>query len=229
MVFNTVSYCLLLLNTHDLRHSLHHFFLKPQGRMLSAWQRLAQERPVPLLCPSSSRCWPHPRGSIPSSSPQPESWHFRSLSSLRPWVPVLVSSVVCICLLKVSWSAMIQKTFHGSVYKPCLVYVAAVIVGGIDMMSQSLVLAKKPHIVIGKPRNDTLISIPKLPKLDFLNSSTFIVFFMCVFIYGHKKYSCLCWIDVIFLMYTFSIFFLHLFIFVVFLQTVHITCEVIAI
>lgn len=25
-----------------------------------------------------------------------------------------------------------------------------VIVGGIDMMSQSLVLAKKPHIVIGK-------------------------------------------------------------------------------
>lgn len=29
-------------------------------------------------------------------------------------------------------------------------FVAAVIVGGIDMMSQSLVLAKKPHIVIGK-------------------------------------------------------------------------------
>lgn len=32
----------------------------------------------------------------------------------------------------------------------CFFCVAAVIVGGIDMMSQSLVLAKKPHIVIGK-------------------------------------------------------------------------------
>lgn len=31
-----------------------------------------------------------------------------------------------------------------------LVSFAAVVVGGIDMMSQSLVLAKKPHIVIGK-------------------------------------------------------------------------------
>lgn len=31
-----------------------------------------------------------------------------------------------------------------------LISVAAVIVGGIDMMAQSLVLAKKPHVVIGK-------------------------------------------------------------------------------
>lgn len=45
-------------------------------------------------------------------------------------------------------------TFYGSVPKACLISVAAVIVGGIDMMSQSLVLAKKPHIVIGKTIND---------------------------------------------------------------------------
>lgn len=32
----------------------------------------------------------------------------------------------------------------------CAVCVSAVIVGGIDMMSQALVLAKKPHVVIGK-------------------------------------------------------------------------------
>ncbi len=30
------------------------------------------------------------------------------------------------------------------------VCVPAVVVGGIDMMSQALVLAKKPHVVIGK-------------------------------------------------------------------------------
>lgn len=29
-------------------------------------------------------------------------------------------------------------------------YILAVIVGGIDMMTQSLALAKKPHIIIGK-------------------------------------------------------------------------------
>ena len=28
--------------------------------------------------------------------------------------------------------------------------VSAVIIGGIDMMSQSLALAKKPHIIVGK-------------------------------------------------------------------------------
>lgn len=43
------------------------------------------------------------------------------------------------------------------VYIPtCLISVAAVIVGGIDMMSQSLVLAKKPHIVIGKSTTEPL-------------------------------------------------------------------------
>jgi len=30
------------------------------------------------------------------------------------------------------------------------IFVSAVIVGGIDMMTQSLVLAKKPHIIVGK-------------------------------------------------------------------------------
>lgn len=46
-------------------------------------------------------------------------------------------------------------TFHGSVPKTCFPF-AAVIVGGIDMMSQSLVLAKKPHIVIGESKNQTV-------------------------------------------------------------------------
>lgn len=54
------------------------------------------------------------------------------------------------CPLKVSWFAVMPMTLSGSVPKACLISVAAVIVGGIDMMSQSLVLAKKPHIVIGK-------------------------------------------------------------------------------
>ena len=31
-----------------------------------------------------------------------------------------------------------------------LMYCLAVVVGGIDMMSQSLALAKKPHIIVGK-------------------------------------------------------------------------------
>ena len=43
-----------------------------------------------------------------------------------------------------------HRTLCGSVLISCLVCVAAVIVGGIDMMSQSMVLAKKPHIVIGE-------------------------------------------------------------------------------
>ena len=42
------------------------------------------------------------------------------------------------------------KDFDGSYPHSCLITCAAVVVGGIDMMSQSLVLAKKPHIVIGK-------------------------------------------------------------------------------
>lgn len=39
--------------------------------------------------------------------------------------------------------------FH-AVFLINVISAAAVVVGGIDMMSQSLVLAKKPHIVIGK-------------------------------------------------------------------------------
>lgn len=53
---------------------------------------------------------------------------------------------------------MKQMTFHGCAPETCLISVAAVIVGGIDMMSQSLVLAKKPHIVIGKNISETIIS-----------------------------------------------------------------------
>lgn len=113
-----------------------------------AWQRLVQERRVPLLCPSSSHCWPHPSDFIPSSSPLPESWHFRYLSSLRPWDPALVLSVVCACFRLVVYS--VSEEFLWCVSITSLFCVAAVIVGGIDMMSQSLVLAKKPHIVIGK-------------------------------------------------------------------------------
>lgn len=68
------------------------------------------------------------------------------------------------CPLKVSLFAMMQKTFCGSVVNTfCLVCVAAVIVGGIDMMSQSLVLAKKPHIVIGKTLRETAVT-PKASK-----------------------------------------------------------------
>lgn len=52
-----------------------------------------------------------------------------------------------------------QKSFCGSVTVTFLFCVAAVVVGGIDMMSQSLVLAKKPHIVIGKTPSETTISI----------------------------------------------------------------------
>lgn len=37
-----------------------------------------------------------------------------------------------------------------SVFLSRLISVAAVVVGGIDMMAQSIVLAKKPHVVIGK-------------------------------------------------------------------------------
>lgn len=69
-------------------------FLPPQGRMLSDWQRLVQERLVPLLCLSYSHCWPHHRGFTPSCSLLPGSWPFRSLSSLRPLAPALGLSVV---------------------------------------------------------------------------------------------------------------------------------------
>lgn len=124
--------------------------------MLSAWQRRGQERPVPLLCPSSSHCWPHLRDYIPSSSPLPGSWHFRSRSSLRPLVPVLALSVVCVhCRF---WWQKVQVFLCGVVSDIHLFFFflfPAVIVGGIDMMSQALVLAKKPHIVIG----NTTVSI----------------------------------------------------------------------
>lgn len=49
--------------------------------------------------------------------------------------------------------------FFSTVPETCLICVAAVIVGGIDMMSQSLVLAKKPHIVIGMAMIETVMSI----------------------------------------------------------------------
>ena len=38
----------------------------------------------------------------------------------------------------------------------------AVIVGGIDMMSQALMLAKKPHIIIGKLKGAGKYSEPSL-------------------------------------------------------------------
>lgn len=110
--------------------------------MLLAWLKLVPERPVPLLCQSCSLCWPLPRGSTPWCSPRPGSWPFRSLSSLRPLAPALVSSVVCGQIFR-------QLTFLSLCIDAHLLF-AVVIVGGIDMMSQSLVLAKKPHIVIGK-------------------------------------------------------------------------------
>lgn len=111
--------------------------------MLLAWQRPVQERPVPLLCQSCSLCWPHPRGFTPSCSLLPGSWPSRSLSSLRLLAPALESSVVC--ALMVLWVSDVSGCFPDT-----HLFFAAVIVGGIDMMSQSLVLAKKPHIVIGK-------------------------------------------------------------------------------
>lgn len=57
--------------------------------------------------------------------------------------------------------AVIQNHRKSSVSKTKLrlISVAAVIVGGIDMMSQSLVLAKKPHIVIGKMISQSMISV----------------------------------------------------------------------
>lgn len=148
--YTTNSYFPSLCNIHNFIN-IHLCLLEPQGGMLLAWQKLVQERLVPLLCPSSSHCWPRPRGCIPSSSPLPGSWHFRSLSSLRPLAPALVLSVVRVCR---RFSVM-QMTFRDSVPDTRLISVAAVIVGGIDMMSQSLVLAKKPHIVIG----ETTVSI----------------------------------------------------------------------
>ncbi len=54
------------------------------------------------------------------------------------------------CSLKAERFATMQVIFYVCVPETCLISVAAVVVGGIDMMSQSLVLAKKPHIVIGK-------------------------------------------------------------------------------
>ena len=41
-----------------------------------------------------------------------------------------------------------QFTFYGQLCTDILF--PAVVVGGIDMMTQALVLAKKPHIVIGR-------------------------------------------------------------------------------
>lgn len=61
------------------------------------------------------------------------------------------------CPLKVNWFAMTLIMFCVSV-PDSFISVAAVIVGGIDMMSQSLVLAKKPHIIIGKTITETIIS-----------------------------------------------------------------------
>lgn len=55
--------------------------------------------------------------------------------------------------------------------------VAAVVVGGIDMMSQSLVLAKKPHIVIGKNLSKTTVSAFDLHDTRFILSCIFSEFF----------------------------------------------------
>lgn len=119
-------------------------FLPLQGRMLSDLQRPVQERLVPLLCRSYSLCWPHHRGFTPSCSPLPGSWPFRSLSSLRPLAPALGWSVVGDRIF-----VLCPTDFSEFCPDEHLLF-TAVIVGGIDMMSQSLVLAKKPHIVIGK-------------------------------------------------------------------------------
>ena len=37
----------------------------------------------------------------------------------------------------------------GKIHKKCT-FVTAVIIGGMDMMTQALMLGKKPHIIIGK-------------------------------------------------------------------------------
>lgn len=121
------------------------FFCYLQGRMLLAWRRLVQERLVHLLCQSCSLCWPHPRGFTPSCSLLPGSWPFKSPSSLKRLVLPSVLSVVCGLI----FYFCTQLTFLSLCINVHLLF-TVVIVGGIDMMSQSLVLAKKPHIVIGK-------------------------------------------------------------------------------
>lgn len=150
---------------------IHLCFLELQGRMLLAWQRLVQERPVPSLCLSFSHCWPLPRGFIPLSSPLPGSWPFRSRSNLRPSAPASVLSVVCVYWTShwCGWRSAV------SVSDAFFTSVVAVIVGGIDMMSQSLVLAKKPHIVIGK--STASISFHILQR--FLHS-----LFLCVCVFA---------------------------------------------
>lgn len=124
-----------------------------QGGMSSAWQRRVQGRLVLSLCLSSSPCWLHLRGSTHSSWPPPESWPSRSLSSLRLWAPASGLNVV-----RVNCFVGTVKTFCSYMcFLSPLISVAAVIVGGIDMMAQSLVLAKKPHVVIGKKERFALI------------------------------------------------------------------------
>lgn len=136
------------------------FCLYLQERMLLAWQRLVQERPVPLLCQFCSLCWPHPRGFTALCSLLPGSWLFRSLSSLRPLALALVLSVVCGLIFSFSR----QLTFLSLHIEAPLLF-AAVIVGGIDMMSQSLVLAKKPHIVIGKTVEEGAVPVTLVYKI----------------------------------------------------------------
>lgn len=48
----------------------------------------------------------------------------------------------------------------------------AVVVGGVDMMTQTLVLAKKPHVVIGEEGGDRGGVMIKLYRVSFSYSRT---------------------------------------------------------
>lgn len=89
---------------------------------------------------------PHQRISIPNF------WAVWS-SGLQHWCQMWYVSVRAVVYCELLCSSCKKLFIFISYFELFSPSVAAVIVGGIDMMSQSLVLAKKPHVVIGKSIN----------------------------------------------------------------------------
>jgi len=83
----------------------------------------------------------------------------------------------------------VHKSFSGSVFLTCFTSVPAVIVGGIDMMSQSLVLAKKPHIVIGKSIDKSIMSWARSALVSVFLIYTLHLYFLIKFLFRYCENS----------------------------------------
>ena len=72
----------------------------------------------------------------------------------------------------------------GLVFSRIINYILVVIVGGIDMMTQAIMLAKKPHVVVGETYTDIRVSTVLL-LTAFKHQSV-----QCVFYFSSPKSTC---------------------------------------